>query len=187
MEAVERDLTSIDRLIEEWLTMSRLDQQGVHLEKQPLEMLAWLEHLVGEYAFERAEVINETGTRDPLLLADSYYLGRALNNLLSNSRRYGGRHLQVRLGWRDGVALLYVDDDGPGIPESERERLLQPFERLETSRNHHTGGFGLGLTIVARIMHAHDGGILIESSPLGGARIVLSWPSYRRDVRAYGG
>lgn len=187
MLAIERDLTNIDQMIEEWLTMSRLDQAGVHLEKQPLEMMVWLEYLVGEYAFENAEVINETGTLYPLMLVDSYYLGRALANLLNNSRRYGGKQVQIRLTWSEGKALLCVDDDGPGIPEDQRERLLQPFEQLDTNHNHRSGGFGLGLTIVARIMHAHDGSIAIQDSPLGGARIALSWPTYRRDVRAFGG
>lgn len=185
--AIERDLSSIDELIEEWLTMSSLDKPEIHLEPRPLELLVWLQNQVSEYHFEAGPVaiINESGTPAPLLSVDSYYLGRAIGNLMSNARRYGGQRASVTLAWAQGVASLHVDDNGPGIPESERSRLLQPFERLETSRNESTGGFGLGLAIVSMIMRAHGGEAEIGESPMGGARISLRWPTGLRDAREY--
>lgn len=177
--AIERDLGQIDELIEEWLTMSSLEKPGMRLESQPMEILAWLERLVAEYRFETGPVMlsNETGVACPVMVADSYYLGRAISNLLNNALRYGGKQAVLLLCWEKGIACLHVDDDGPGIPESERARLLLPFERLEASRNRRSGGFGLGLAIVAMIMRAHGGNADITDSPLGGARITLTWPT----------
>ncbi len=185
--AIERDLASIDQLIEEWLTMSSLDKPEVHLEQQPLEILAWLERLVAEYHFEggAVEVVNDTLAQCPLVDVDSYYLGRGIGNLLNNALRYGGKRVRITLAWVDKVATLHIDDDGPGIPESERARLLLPFERLDASRNRHTGGFGLGLAIVAMILRAHGGDVAITESPLGGARVTLAWPTPLRDARFY--
>lgn len=177
--AIERDLGQIDELIEEWLTMSSLEKPGMRLETQPLEILAWLERLLAEYRFEAGPVVlcNETGVSGPIMEADSYYLGRAISNLLNNALRYGGKQAKVSLLWKSGMASLHVDDDGPGIPESERARLLLPFERLDPSRNRRSGGFGLGLAIVAMILRAHGGEAIIAESPMGGARITLTWPT----------
>ena len=119
----------------------------------------------------------------PLLDADSYYLGRAVGNLIGNSLRYGGQRVRLTLEWINGLARLHVDDDGPGIPVSERSRLLQPFERLEASRNRSTGGFGLGLAITAMILRAHGGQVMIAESDLGGARITLEWPTALSDAK----
>ncbi len=187
IQAIERDLGNIDQLIEEWLTMSSLDKPDLRLETQPLEILAWLDRLVAEYRFESGpvELRNETGEKIPLVEADSYYLGRAISNLLNNALRYGGKRIVVTLGWENGMAFLHLDDDGPGIPESERARLLLPFERLEVSRNRRTGGFGLGLAIVSMIMRAHGGRADIYESPMGGARIALTWPTSLRNAGAY--
>jgi signal transduction histidine kinase len=73
------------------------------------------------------------------------------------------------------MSLLSVDDDGPGIPEAERQSVFKAFTRLDSSRNRQTGGYGLGLAIVARIAALHGGTARAEESPLGGARIVVSW------------
>lgn len=187
LNAIGRDLTQIDELIEEWLTMNSLDKPEMRVECQPVEIVAWLQHLVGEYNFKSGPVVvvNQSGLPYPVMEADSFYLGRALGNLMSNALRYGGERVQVQvtLAWEAGLATIHVDDSGPGIPETERVRLLQPFERLEVSRNRRTGGFGLGLAIVSLVMRTHGGSALIEDSPLGGARISLRWPTSLRDAR----
>ncbi|KPC52249.1 ATP-binding protein [Amantichitinum ursilacus] len=181
---MERDLEAIDQLVEEWLTLRKLERSQFKLELQPMEMQPWLERQLGELAVGGVAIPleNATGLRAPLMEADSYYLSRVLSNTISNAKRYGGGRIEVSLGWHDGVATLNVDDNGPGIPESERERLLQPFERLEGSRNRSTGGYGLGLAIVAMVMRGHGGDIRIEDSPLGGARIALHWPTSLKDA-----
>jgi two-component system OmpR family sensor kinase len=69
-----------------------------------------------------------------------------------------------------------VEDDGPGIPEDERERIFEPFYRLDRSRDRATGGFGLGLSIARKAVLLHGGSVHVEGSRLGGARFVVSLP-----------
>ena len=72
---------------------------------------------------------------------------------------------------------IWVDDDGIGIPDSERERVFEPFYRLDRSRDRATGGFSLGLAISRRALEAQGGTLTAEASPLGGARFRLWLPS----------
>jgi two-component system sensor histidine kinase RstB len=76
---------------------------------------------------------------------------------------------------------LSVEDDGPGVPEADRERIFTPFIRLDDSRTRASGGHGLGLSIVQRILYWHDGRTEVtRSEELGGARFSLIWPRQRR-------
>lgn len=77
--------------------------------------------------------------------------------------------------------LIHVDDDGPGIPRADRRRVFQAFTRLDTSRDRDTGGFGLGLAIVQRVVAWHGGRVEISRSPLGGARFTIRWPGFLTD------
>jgi two-component system osmolarity sensor histidine kinase EnvZ len=102
-------------------------------------------------------------------------LRRCLANLISNARRYGSHVWLTGIAVADGVDLL-VDDDGPGIPETERERVFRAFVRLDTSRNPSTGGVGLGLTIARDVARSHGGDVRLETSPQGGLRARVHLP-----------
>jgi two-component system, OmpR family, osmolarity sensor histidine kinase EnvZ len=100
---------------------------------------------------------------------------RCLANLLGNARRYGAHIWVTALPVKDGVDLL-VDDDGPGIPEAERENVFRPFVRLDPARSPAMGGVGLGLTIARDIARAHGGDLVLDRSPQGGLRVRLHLP-----------
>jgi two-component system osmolarity sensor histidine kinase EnvZ len=102
-------------------------------------------------------------------------LRRCLNNLVSNARRYGGQVWLSSLPAEDGVDIL-IDDNGPGIPPDERDRVFQPFVRLDKSRNAATGGIGLGLTIARDVARSHGGDVRLEDSPYGGLRARVHLP-----------
>lgn len=92
---------------------------------------------------------------------------RAVRNLVENAVAYGHK-AEVRIAdTGDGYDVL-VEDQGPGIPESERQRVFEPFVRLESSRNEFTGGTGLGLTLVKAIAEGHGGEVRLENRPGGG-------------------
>ncbi len=102
-------------------------------------------------------------------------LRRCLANLIGNARSYGQHVWLTSVPVDDGVDIL-VDDDGPGIPPSERDRVFQPFIRLDPSRNPSTGGVGLGLTIARDVARSHGGDIRLETSPYGGLRARVHLP-----------
>jgi signal transduction histidine kinase len=100
---------------------------------------------------------------------------RAVRNLVENAVAYGHR-AQVRIaGNRDGFDVL-VEDDGPGISESDQQRVFEPFVRLEGSRNLATGGTGLGLTLVKAIAEGHGGAVMLENRQEGGLRVRMRLP-----------
>jgi len=101
----------------------------------------------------------------------------ALSNLLANALRYARSNVSIEVAHEGGSYRLVVEDDGEGIPEAQRASVFNAFTRLDTSRNRDTGGFGLGLAIVARIAALHRGRVTAgASATLGGARLVLEWP-----------
>lgn len=103
-------------------------------------------------------------------------LRRCLGNLISNARAYGNRVWVIGRPAPDGVDI-FVDDDGPGIPPEERDRVFQPFVRLDPSRNPKTGGIGLGLTIARDVARSHGGDVRLETSPQGGLRACVHLPA----------
>jgi len=100
-------------------------------------------------------------------------LKRALRNIIENAIAYGYR-ARISVDLHQGQALITIDDDGPGIPESEKETVFKPFVRLEKSRNKATGGVGLGLAIARTIVRSHGGDIILQNRPQGGLRVVIS-------------
>ncbi len=102
-------------------------------------------------------------------------LRRCLGNLIANGARYGTHVWLTSRTVDDGIDIL-VDDDGPGIPASERDHVFQPFIRLDASRNPSTGGIGLGLTIARDVARSHGGDVRLETSPHGGLRARVHLP-----------
>jgi signal transduction histidine kinase len=102
-------------------------------------------------------------------------LRRALRNVIENAARYGGG---AEIAWRraGGELVIEIADRGPGIPEEERERVFDPFYRLEQSRSLETGGHGLGLSIARSILRAQGGEIVLSDRPGGGLLAVVHLP-----------
>jgi two-component system sensor histidine kinase RstB len=109
---------------------------------------------------------------------DARLMELALSNLIVNASRYAHARVAIEVAQATTDYYLSVDDDGPGVPEADREHVFRAFARLDTSRNRDTGGYGLGLAIVARIATLHGGRAEVTTSPsLGGARFSLRWPA----------
>jgi signal transduction histidine kinase len=99
---------------------------------------------------------------------------RALRNVIENAVAYGKR-ASVTPEYKDGEARIVVEDEGPGIPEADMEKVFKPFVRLELSRNKDTGGVGLGLAIARSIVRSHGGDILLQNRPGGGLRVIMTF------------
>ena len=106
---------------------------------------------------------------------DVHLMETVLKNLLYNATRYAKHSIRVTFAAYDGVNRLFIDDDGPGIPEADRQRVFESFVQLERVAGRKTG-FGLGLAIVKRAAEWHGGEVSVTESPLGGARFSVTWP-----------
>ena len=100
---------------------------------------------------------------------------RCLINLIDNGLSYG-KKVEILSKKTIKDVLIFVDDDGPGIPEKEYENVLKPFYRIDKSRGQNKSGVGLGLSIANDIIRSHGGNISLEKSPLNGLRVKISLP-----------
>ena len=139
-----------------------------------------LARLVGEIRTDLAEAGHAVTVEGPATLVyegRATALKRALANLIGNAVIYGGA-AAVRLGGTGGGATITIEDSGPGIPEAEREKVFEPFYRLERSRSRETGGAGLGLSVARTVIRGHDGEVTLTNRAQGGLRqeVVLPRP-----------
>ncbi|MEA3253146.1 ATP-binding protein [Modicisalibacter zincidurans] len=170
-EAFVRTLDELDQLVKGALaSVKGLD---LHERTEPVDLDALVAALVDELAIF-GETIGVQGSAG-MIEAKPLALKRCLGNLLENAVFYGER-VEVSLDREAGMAQVTFSDDGPGIPVDQRERVFEPFVRLEPSRSRHTGGSGLGLSIARHIAHAHGGDIGLDQAPAGGLRVVLRLP-----------
>jgi len=174
--AMEGDLSELNNLVKELLDMSKLDSTRT-LQGAPVELEALLRDCCATLPPSPQQVACELASGLGTVEADARLLARAVGNLLRNAQKYAQERIVLSARRTpDGVEIA-VDDDGPGIPLDERERIFDPFYRLDRSRDRATGGFGLGLSIAHKAVALHGGTLRVESSPLGGARFVLRLPA----------
>ncbi|MCI0153671.1 sensor histidine kinase [Dermacoccus nishinomiyaensis] len=121
-----------------------------------------------------------------IISADEQRLRQVMTNLVSNAERYapGTEPIEVGVGAVDGRAVVEVADHGPGIPADMRGRIFERFYRADVARNRASGSTGLGLSIVAAIVAAHDGEVSVRETPGGGATFVVSLPLAAPDSQA---
>ena len=140
----------------------------------PLELGSLIESVADDLASTGHNVSADGGER-LILTGDPTALRRLASNLLVNAHKYGGRG--VARTRRDGPdAVIEVEDEGPGLPPEDLERMFDPFVRGEASRNRDTGGIGLGLAVVRTIARAHGGEARLENRESGGLRAIVRLP-----------
>lgn len=179
LQEIDSDLSDLDKLIDELLTYAKLGVTPPQMRFDAVVIEELLEDVCKHVMLMYKNIEYHWGkasTAPRQVAAEGHYLQRAVHNLISNASRYAKSHVQVFFHVIGEHNLIYVDDDGAGIPKEDRERIFSPFTRLDSSRNRETGNYGLGLAIVRRIIRWHQGKVWIEDSPLGGARFILSWP-----------
>jgi two-component system sensor histidine kinase RstB/two-component system sensor kinase ParS len=176
---IDQDVDELDELVSELLTYTRFERENPVVNLEELCIASWLDQTVKEtriavsrtavsccIAPEAESVVSRIAT---------FYMARAVRNLIINAQKYATTQVVVSLEKENQRCLIHIDDDGPGIPAADRERIFEPFVRLDVSRAKETGGYGLGLAIVRQIVSLHHGQVWTEPSPLGGARFTISW------------
>ncbi|MFK7988700.1 MAG: ATP-binding protein [Sandaracinaceae bacterium] len=171
LEGIESDVTAIESLSEEvtmWL------QVGGKLAGDAHAPLREVIEAVGDAVPEGISL--DVDIADLEVHAELRSVERVLDNLLDNAGRHAKSRVIVEASSDGGDAVIEVRDDGPGIPADARARALEPFTRLDESRSRKTGGMGLGLPIVRRIVEGHGGSVKLGAAPEGGLRCTIRWP-----------
>jgi two-component system osmolarity sensor histidine kinase EnvZ len=165
------DIEDMERMIEGYLAFAR--GEGTE-EAVPSDIYELVRAAVETNRGGRAAIDIDGEPPMPVTLKPEA-VRRALTNLIGNAMRYGTQ-VQVRMRDRGGAYKITIDDNGPGIPEDQREAAFRPFYRIESSRNPATGGIGLGLTIARDVFRSHGGDVTLHDSPLGGLRVAVWLP-----------
>lgn len=188
LAGIEEDIDELDSLVAELLTYNRLDHHEPVLNLEEHKLLPWVERIVSDVDRENTRKTltfkTSLGSEQASAVMDHRLMGRAIRNLVQNAARYATNLVEVEVSEKDGSCTIHIDDNGPGIEEKDRERIFEPFVRLDPSRDRDSGGHGLGLAIVRQVAALHSGAVMVGSSPLGGARFTLRWPSCRKSRKS---
>ena len=183
VEMIDKDIEALNTLIDEIMTYAKLEQGMPSLDFENIALADVLQQVATETeALKTQKNILLIAPPDMLMVdAERRYLHRVVQNLVGNAIRYCDDTVRISGGIDENrMAYVCVEDDGPGIPEEDRQRIFEAFARLDDSRTRASGGYGLGLSIVSRIAYWFGGTIEVDASPvLGGARFMMKWPSRR--------
>jgi two-component system OmpR family sensor kinase len=187
-EVVRTEVVRMERLVEDLLLLARADE-GELLRPTALELRPFVTELFDALTLTAERRFELGDVPDGTLRADEDRLAQVVRNLARNAVEHTAPDGLVRLrvtvrprGWIE----IAVEDDGPGIPPPQRDRVFDRFHRLDSSRTRGKGGAGLGLAIARAIVEAHGGRIVAGASPEGGARVAFALPGFRPAGRSAG-
>jgi signal transduction histidine kinase len=169
-----RDLHEMEHLVREGVAYARSAHGGAETPVR-MDVKSFLESMVFDYQ-DMGRPVSLLSSAKEVAMVRQQALKRVLGNLVDNAIKYGG---SAEVGaWRNeqGVLCIAVSDRGPGIPEEQLEQVLQPFYRLEASRNRDTGGAGLGLAIAAQLTRAVGGSLALANREGGGLVATITLP-----------
>jgi two-component system sensor histidine kinase RstB len=178
LESLEAATDELDELVGELLSYVRLETTQLRCDAEHISLRGLLDVVIPKHAALYPAIdfqVDDGVTDEMVVVAERVGLQRVMGNLLSNAGRFARGRVTIRAQSAAGVTIVDIDDDGPGIPEGERDRVFQPFVRLENDSPDH--GVGLGLALVKRIVAQHGGTVQALASPPGGCRIRTTWPA----------
>ncbi len=168
------------RLVDDLNVIAQGQGQRLSLHQEELDLQTFLHDFIPIFA-ERAQALGmqiQCHTQSAYVLADVDRMRQVLTNLIENAMRYAasGGTLDIDMQVHDGRVEILVSDRGPGLPDWQDERVFGAFIRVDTSRNRHTGGAGLGLAVVRTLVELHGGQVFSRQREGGGAQFVISLP-----------
>jgi len=179
MQVMDDNIEELDGLVDELLTYARFDRDEPDLRIESQDIIAVAYHAISKFQLTHSQlsiVCSNEASKKLLCCFDNDAIERTLDNLIRNACRYAKNKIQLTLKIEDEKIVVWVDDDGLGVPIEARDQLFEPFVRLDQSRDRNSGGIGLGLAMVKRLMELHQGCASVDTAELGGARFILSWP-----------
>jgi two-component system OmpR family sensor kinase len=175
-KAISKDVCELEQLISEMLIYTSFDNEKPEINFSEESLVDIVEKQVNNYRqFEqKINIINLLGNER--VEVDRHFIGRALNNYISNAIKYGKGEIDITIKKSEEHCQISVTDNGEGVCDDFKCTIFDAFSRGDVSRNRETGGFGLGLAIVCRIMEWHGGSASVIDSKNGGASFILRWP-----------
>jgi signal transduction histidine kinase len=169
----------LESLVDDLLLLAACDEHGpITSPATPVDLTALATEEEQRPRRVPVQVVHTTADDHAVVVGGArHQLARALSNLVDNSARHATTVVRISVSHHRDTARLVVDDDGPGIPPDDRERVFERFTRLDDGRARHDGGSGLGLAVVHSILTNHHGSIRVDDSPLGGARFIAELPT----------
>ena len=179
IEGMQRDIGELNQLVDEILTHSKLDQAALPLNLDNHNVVELAKACIEEQqvSFPDCNIQLYTAQAQRVMTeCDAVLMKRLLNNLMSNACKHCHSTVSILISNHAQDLIIEVEDDGKGIAQQDRDIVFAPFQRLDTSRNRETGGYGLGLAIAKHIAKAHQGELSVQNAQLGGAAFVFKLP-----------
>ncbi|MBA6225322.1 two-component sensor histidine kinase [Colwellia sp. MB02u-18] len=175
-KAISKDVCELEQLISEMLIYASFDNDKPEINFSEESLVDIVEKQVSNYQqFEQKfNIVNLLGNER--VEVDRHFISRALNNYISNAIKYGNGEIDITITKSEDYCQISVSDNGEGVCDDFKCTIFDAFSRGDVSRNRQTGGFGLGLAIVCRIMEWHGGSASVVDSNNGGASFILRWP-----------
>ena len=178
---IDQEARRLTFLVENVLNFSRGERHAQHLTLDRIDLATEIRDVIDSFQpLAQARHVTVRSDLPPRLsaMADRGALRQILLNLLDNAVKYGPAGQTVRVGGarEEDAVRIWVDDEGPGVPEEFRRKILQPYYRLERDAESAIGGSGIGLAVVEELVRMHDGRIVVEDAPSGGARFLVELP-----------
>ncbi len=178
-EKLQQEIRELEVMVTELLESERLNSEAGGLTVADTDLVTIVKELVASYASAGPGVRLVASPQNAHLSLDRHRAQIALRNLIENAIKYSRPEfgpVTVRIVTTGDAALVTVEDYGLGISIDEQSRIFEPFYRIDPSRNRDTGGYGLGLSLVKKIMTAHGGDVLLESERDRGSTFTLKFP-----------
>ena len=172
VEALHTDLLDMEAMIEGYLAFVKGDQDERH---GAIDIGHLVQNVSAKLRRQMLNINENTLETGHIIRLRQNAMERVIANILTNACKYGTQ-AWVSVYKSGSIIEITIDDDGPGIPEGQREEVFKPFYRLEDSRNPETGGLGLGLSVAQDIIHNHGGKVMLDDSNHGGLRVILQLP-----------
>ena len=163
------DIEEMEKMLNEYLEFSRHQKNE---ETEIVEIKNIVKDIIEKYEGKKINVSLEENIK---INIRPNSIKRCLINLIDNGLSYG-KNVKIQTKKTANNVIIFIDDDGSGIPESEYQNVMKPFYRIDKSRGQNKSGVGLGLSIANDIILSHGGKINLEKSPLSGLRVKISLP-----------
>ena len=183
LNVIQRHSERLALLINDLLSLSRLENESPKLKLASIDLTGWLEDLSFEYrqslgAEGRELVLNLSEQGSVMLKIDVLKIRQVLDNLVENAKKYTPAEGKIGIGCsiEENSIEIWVEDEGPGVPETDLSRIFERFYRVDKGRSRDTGGTGLGLSIVKHIIDWHNGRVWAENVEDQGLRVSFRLP-----------